>query len=336
MDQTPQPIGCAGTARAGIVCTGEACKQAVKLIFARGASLEDPRGLFNSSLEGNTRRAIGIREDEVLDAEAFKAFSGHGRGKSTVQRQEVTRPWPDVSRESLRKKARCAAHPGTGADALEDKGTVVQLIGMLDSPYVRRVAISLQLLGLPFEHRSISVFRGIAQFKPINPVVKAPSLICDDGEVLMDSTLILQYAEALAAPRKSLMPTAMPDVQRTLRVVGLALAACEKSVQIFYEHELRPADKLHEPWLSRITEQALAAYAAIEAEILKRPLSATSSSIDQAGVSVAVAWEFTQKVLPELAPPAHYPALREFSAKAEALPAFMAAPHGSNTYLRAD
>src|SRR5213592_2630058 len=59
---------------AGIVCTGETYKEVVKLTFARGASLEDPRGLFNSSLEGNTRRAIDIREGEVLDAEAFKAL----------------------------------------------------------------------------------------------------------------------------------------------------------------------------------------------------------------------------------------------------------------------
>ena len=83
----------------------------------------------------------------------------------------------------------------------------MKLIGMLDSPYVRRVAISLQLLGLRFEHQSLSVFRGFAEFQGINPVVKAPTLICDDGEVLMDSTLIIEYAEALARPR-TLMPTA--------------------------------------------------------------------------------------------------------------------------------
>src|SRR5512134_3881572 len=59
---------------AGIVCTGETYKQVVKLTFARGASLADPRGLFNSSLDGNTRRAIDIREGVVLDAEAFKAL----------------------------------------------------------------------------------------------------------------------------------------------------------------------------------------------------------------------------------------------------------------------
>lgn len=57
---------------AGIVCTGEAYKQVVKLTFARGASLADPKGLFNSSLTGNTRRAIDIREGEMVDAAAFK------------------------------------------------------------------------------------------------------------------------------------------------------------------------------------------------------------------------------------------------------------------------
>jgi hypothetical protein len=56
----------------GIVCTGESYKQVVKLTFARGASLEDPRNLFNSSLEGNTRRAIDIREGETLNEAAFK------------------------------------------------------------------------------------------------------------------------------------------------------------------------------------------------------------------------------------------------------------------------
>ncbi|NWJ40045.1 MAG: DUF1801 domain-containing protein [Geothrix sp.] len=66
------PLGVPTWSRAGIVCTGEAYKQVVKLTFARGASLDDPRHLFNSSLEGSTRRAIDLREGESLDAGAFK------------------------------------------------------------------------------------------------------------------------------------------------------------------------------------------------------------------------------------------------------------------------
>jgi len=202
----------------------------------------------------------------------------------------------------------------------------MQLIGMLDSPYVRRVAVSLSLLGLAFEHRPISVFRGFAAFAAINPVVKAPSLVCDDGEVLMDSTLILQYAQSIAAGRRSLMPSGLAPMQRALRLVGLALAACEKSVQIVYERDLRPPDRRHEPWLERIRGQLGAAYFGLEAELHRQPLVATSEAITQAGVSVAVAWQFTQALLPGIVDAAAHPGLAAHSAAAEALPEFRAYP----------
>ena len=198
----------------------------------------------------------------------------------------------------------------------------MKLIGMLDSPYVRRVAISLQLLDLPFEHQSLSVFRTYDEFSRINPVVKAPTLVCDDGTVLMDSTLILQYAEALAG--RSLLPAEPQVLARSLCTVGLALAACEKAVQIVYEHGLRPADKLHQPWLDRVTGQLLSACDGLE--------QAMPTGMDQAGVSTAVAWEFIQKMVPDVVPAARYPRLVAFSQAAEGLPAFRAAPHGDSTY----
>jgi len=68
------PLGVPTWSSSGIVCTGESYKQVVKLTFARGASLNDPHGLFNASLDGGTRRAIDIREGESLDSGAFKAL----------------------------------------------------------------------------------------------------------------------------------------------------------------------------------------------------------------------------------------------------------------------
>ncbi len=68
------PLGVPAWSRGGIICTGETYKQVVKLTFARGASLPDPHRLFNASLEGNTRRAIDIRQGETPDANAFKAL----------------------------------------------------------------------------------------------------------------------------------------------------------------------------------------------------------------------------------------------------------------------
>ncbi|WP_236269837.1 glutathione S-transferase N-terminal domain-containing protein, partial [Pseudomonas lactis] len=79
----------------------------------------------------------------------------------------------------------------------------MKLVGMLDSPYVRRVAVSLELYGVDFVHEPLSVFSTYAEFAQINPVVKAPTLVLDDGTVLMDSSLILDYLEALAPPTKS-------------------------------------------------------------------------------------------------------------------------------------
>ncbi|WP_349744664.1 glutathione S-transferase family protein [Roseateles cavernae] len=208
----------------------------------------------------------------------------------------------------------------------------MELIGMLDSPYVRRVAISLQLLGLPFTHRSISVFRGFAEFSAVNPVVKAPSLVCDEGTVLMDSSLILDYAEAMAAPGLSLMPAELAARRHALRLIGLALAGCEKTVQIVYERALRPSEKQHAPWVERIQAQARAAYGALEAELARQPLPAPDSAMDQAGLTTAVVWHFTRELVPELAPAADFPVLTAYSAAAERLPAFIAAPHGDATY----
>lgn len=207
----------------------------------------------------------------------------------------------------------------------------MKLIGMLDSPYVRRVAISLQCLGLRFEHEPLSVFRTFDRFQRINPVVKAPTLVCDDGEVLMDSTLIIEYAQEITRPR-TLMPPGLAAFQHAQRVVGLALAACEKSVQIVYERDLRPAETRHQPWIERVTGQLLAAYAALEREVARHPPAVTSAAITQDTISTAVAWQFTRQLLPGVVPLDSHPALAALSAQAEALAEFQAAPHGDGTY----
>ena len=208
----------------------------------------------------------------------------------------------------------------------------MRLIGMLDSPYVRRVAISLQLLDLGFEHQPLSVFRTFDEFRAINPVVKAPTLVCDDGTVLMDSSLILDYAQALA--RRSLLPTDLPGRTAELRITGLALAACEKSVQIIYERTLRPTVKQHEPWVTRVTGQMLSAFEGLEAGIAHGPL-AGSAATSQAGIAAAVAWFFARQMLPELLPEARFPGLAQFSARAEMTAPFKAAPHGAGTCVPA-
>ena len=207
----------------------------------------------------------------------------------------------------------------------------MQLIGMLDSPYVRRVAISLQLLGLPFEHRSISVFRGFDTFQTINPVVKVPTLVCDDGTVMMDSTLILDHAESLAAPGRSLMPAGITARRDALRQLGLALAACEKSVQFFYERILRPPEKRHEPWVTRVSGQMHHALRLLDETVAARSFDA-DTPLDQATLTSAVTWHFAHSVIPDVVSPGDYPALHRLSLQAEQRPEFKAAPHSELTY----
>ena len=199
------------------------------------------------------------------------------------------------------------------------------LVGMLDSPYVRRVALSMKLMGVPFEHRSLSVFRTFDQFRSINPVVKAPTLVCDDGTVLMDSTLILDYLEGRVPAHKRLMPSEGAARTEALRLTGLALAACEKCVQIVYEGH-RPEEKRHEPWLERVAGQANAAFGELERTAAKTGGWLQGETLTASDVMVACAWAFSQFYNAADVSASRYPALVAHSERAELLPEFISTP----------
>jgi len=201
----------------------------------------------------------------------------------------------------------------------------MQLIGVLDSPYVRRVAISLEYLNIPFEHKAVSVFNTFEEFRDINPVVKAPSLVCDDGEVLMDSSLIVQYVEAVKTNGDSLWSQSPETLQHEMRAVSLALAACEKSVQIVYERNLRPVSAQYEPWMDRVLGQLLAAYKGLEQEVELRT-SIFSLPRSQACITTAVVWRFAQDMLAAVVPAENYPSLVALSAQMESEPEFIKYP----------
>lgn len=199
----------------------------------------------------------------------------------------------------------------------------MRLIGMLDSPYVRRVAISLEFLGIPFDQDAISVFSTYEAFQRVNPVVKAPTLVCDDGEVLMDSSLILQFVEATRTGGDSLWSLGdATRMQHEMRAVSLALAACEKSAQIVYERKLRPSSAQYEPWVQRVQGQLLEAYAGLEREVQTRqPVFAVPRR--QASITAAVVWQFTQSMLAPIVAAENYPGLVALSARMERTPEFL-------------
>ena len=208
----------------------------------------------------------------------------------------------------------------------------MQLIGYMDSPFVRRVAISMKFLGLDFEHRELSIWRDFEEFRRINPLVKVPTLLLDNGEVLVDSTLIIDYLESQVA-RRSLMPEDQAAYLAAIQQTAVAMIANEKAVAIIYETTQRPAQLIHQPWVDRVHVQLRGALDLLESAIEKTNAAGTrwlhGEEPCQADITVAIMWRFTQHVNDVQVGPADYPALAAFSARAEALPEFLACPLSS-------
>jgi glutathione S-transferase len=197
---------------------------------------------------------------------------------------------------------------------------------MLDSPYVRRAAISAQMLGIDYVHRSLSVFRNYEEVRAINPLVKVPTLVCDDGEVLVDSTLIIDYFESIAPKGRSLMPADPVARRRVLQLTGIALIAMEKAVQHLYETKHRPKERQHQPWIDRIDQQLAGALQLLAGAVGNGERWLTGAYPTQADISIAVAVRFVREIRPEALPKKELAGLYRFSERAEALPAFLACP----------
>lgn len=201
----------------------------------------------------------------------------------------------------------------------------MELIGYMDSPFVRRVAITARFLGISYEHRELSVFRDYDELRKINPQVKVPTVVCDNGHVLMDSTLIIDYMISRSGS-EALMPSDEDNYCRALNIIGTALVAMEKAVQLFYEIKRRPEELHYQDWIDRITQQLTSALDSLEAVVGVGSDWLFGNEPTQPDINIGVAWRFVQLHFADLAPAADYPGLAEFSSRAEALPEFMACP----------
>src|SRR5262245_20220586 len=102
------------------------------------------------------------------------------------------------------------------------------LIGMFDSPFVRRVAVSMKLLGFPFEHRNWSVGKDQGEIRKYNPLGRVPTLVLDEGEALMESSAILDYLDDTVGAQRSLLPRSGAARRRGLKLMAIATGAAEK------------------------------------------------------------------------------------------------------------
>ncbi len=200
----------------------------------------------------------------------------------------------------------------------------MKLIGLFDSPYVRRVAVSMRLLGFSFEHVALSVFRHQDDMRKINPLVKVPMLVLDCGEKLIESNFILDYLDGEVIPEKRLIPASGNARREVLQQCAVALVATEKAMQIHYETQLRPAEFSYSPWIERCKLQMHEAFAMLDA--LPAIGIETGAPINQADITSAVALRFAQHVHPAQFPRDRYPRLGQLSAQCEALQAFIDTP----------
>ncbi len=200
------------------------------------------------------------------------------------------------------------------------------LIGQYDSPFVRRVGIALTLYGMEFEHRPWSSFGDADRLRAFNPLTRVPTLVLDDGFVLTDSHMILDYLDGLVD--QPLFPRMEPARHRVLKIAALGCGLADKAVSLFYERAMHAT--ISPSFDARCRTQIGAVLAALEADLASRRVSEPDTGpywfgpLSHADIAVGCAWRFVTEAHPGLIDPASLPHLHRLSVVLEALPAFQA------------
>jgi glutathione S-transferase len=171
------------------------------------------------------------------------------------------------------------------------------LVGQYDSPYARRVAISLMALGIAYEHDTRSVFGDFESMRGTNPLGRIPSLILDDATVLIDSAAILDWIDESVGPARALIPPSGAARREALQRIALACGAVDKiGGGRNYESMIRPSRYRWPEWIARTTTQGLGALAALDA------LPWPDKLLDQAQITAGCAIDYVRVTAPELIP----------------------------------
>ena len=193
------------------------------------------------------------------------------------------------------------------------------LVGQYDSPYVRRVAISLRVLGFEYRHDTRSVFADFDDMRKVNPLGRIPSLVLDRGETLIDSAAILDWLDEEVGPERALLPRSGAGRRHALRLIALATGAIDKAGAATYERVIRPAAYRFPDWIERCRTQAAGAIQALGAEPWP-----DDAPLDQAHITTACMIRYVRMADPELLPAGRFPALDSLAERAEARPEFRA------------
>jgi glutathione S-transferase len=198
------------------------------------------------------------------------------------------------------------------------------LIGMFDSPFVRRVAVSMKLLGIGFEHANWSVGKDFDRIRQFNPLGRVPTLVLDDGDALSESATILDYLDDLVGQSRALLPPTGSDRRATLKLMSIAIGAAEKGRDQLYERVFRPADKRYEPWVERCRVQMHGALAELERCCVAGAAQQwlVGGKISQADITVTCAVTFLRESHQPADLPTRYPSLMTRVDRCEVRPDF--------------
>lgn len=193
------------------------------------------------------------------------------------------------------------------------------LVGQYDSPYVRRVAVTLGVLGFDYEHDTRSVFGDFDSMRTVNPLGRVPSLVLPDGATLIDSAAILDWLDHAVGPERALLPPGGPSRQQALQRIALATGTIDKVMAAAYERLIRPEPYRWTDWIVRCRTQAAGGLTALAA--LSWPADAV---LDQAAITTVCMLRYIGLADPELLVAGRYPSLDALSRRCEALPPFRA------------
>ena len=197
------------------------------------------------------------------------------------------------------------------------------LVGQYDSPFVRRVAVTLHHYGMPFSRNTMSVFADAKDMQKINPLVRIPSLILDDGEALIDSVAIVDLLDDLAGPARALVPPRGPERRKILQATALAQGTTEKAGQVVYERHFHAGQSLNEAWERRCLSQLEAGLGHLESRCATPWYF--GDNMTHADVMAGCMVGYFKLRLPEGFPPGKYPRLQALAQRCEAREEFVKA-----------
>ncbi|NKB59973.1 MAG: glutathione S-transferase family protein [Alphaproteobacteria bacterium] len=206
----------------------------------------------------------------------------------------------------------------------------MRLIGRYASPFVRRVAVTMQIYGIPYEHVSMMPFgesrEALAEY---NPIARVPVLELDDGEKLIDSAAILDHLDASVGPERALIPATGAARRRVLSHLAITLGVMDKLVAVLYERHFRPQEKWHKPWIAACEEQVRDGFVWLDGQFEGDWLS--GGTMSQADVSLAVFWSFGCAKRPGFFSRLDCPRIAELADRLEATEPFRQTPRETET-----